>query len=170
MGRFAGGCAVAVLATMGVFVAFDLRVNVTASAPAGIYRLESRFPVRGEMVFACAPEADLERARRYLSHGVCRGLLPLVKTVAAVPGDKVAVTRQAVLVNGRPLPGSQPQALDGQGRPMPVAWQAGRLPDGQYWLASPAPRSYDSRYFGPVERGDLLGVATLIWRFPWPIR
>lgn len=167
--KFVGGCVLAVVAGIGAFALFDLRINVTDSAPLGVYRLDHRVPSRGDRVFACFPGDDLACAARYLDRppfvdGPCHGFPPLVKTIAGVPGDLVAVSGQAVLVNGEPLPGSRPLARDGAGRPMPVLWR-GRLDDGQYWLASPLRRSYDSRYFGPVDRRAILGVATLLWRF-----
>lgn len=38
-----------------------------------------------------------------------------------------------------------------------------RLVEGEYFLLQPHPNSFDSRYFGPVLRCDILGVARPIW-------
>ena len=168
--KFVAGSVLAAIVAIGAFAVFDLRINLTSSSPVGIYRLDHRPPARGDRVFACFPAADADRAARYLDRpwlkrGLCHGFVPLVKSIAAVPGDLVTVSDQAVQVNGEPLPGSRPLPLDRDGRPMPILWRSGRLDDDQYWLASPMPYSYDSRYFGPVERPAVLGVATLLWSF-----
>ena len=168
--RFAAASALAAALAVAAFAAFDLRINLSPSAPLGIYRLDGRPPDRGDRVLACFPLADVGRAGRYLDRppfraGPCHGFAPLLKTIAGLPGDLVTVSGEAVLVNGQPLPGSRPLPRDSAGRPMSVLWRSGRLEDGQYWLASPLPRSYDSRYFGPVERRAILGVAPLLWSF-----
>ena len=78
--------------------------------------------------------------------------MPLLKQIAAVPGDTVRVTEAGISVNGRPLPHTAPLASDSQGRPLPhVPPGIYQVEPGTVWLLSTYnARSFDSRYFGPV--------------------
>lgn len=133
--------------------------NVSASAPVGLYAV---FPgaalERGTIVAARAPEAvrKLASARHYIPANV-----PLVKRVAAIPGDLVCAPDAWLKVEGRSLALRRPR--DAAGRPMP--WWRGcrRLGAHEYLLLMPAPASFDGRYFGPVDRAAILGKAVLLW-------
>src|SRR3546814_4238719 len=73
--------------------------NASASAPIGLYAVGAVAEVaRGDMVIARLPgEFRMFAARRhYLPANV-----PLVKRVAAVPGDKVCAVGARIFVNGR---------------------------------------------------------------------
>ena len=144
----------------------DLRVNFTPSMPLGIYRLEP-LPTsgveRGIFVAVCAPPdaADLGRRRGYLSSGPCpRDTEPLLKAVAGVPGDDIAVSAQGVAVNGCLLLGSHPVASDRAGRRL-SPWPRGEyhLVKGQIWLNADNDRSWDSRYWGPAPVADVMARA-----------
>lgn len=137
--------------------AFGLRFNSTSSMPLGFYRIATAPVTRGAYVTACLPASNpfvtLIRGRLYEHDGSCpSGLTPLIKPVAAVAGDHVTLTTQAVYVNGIELKGSATLPHDGVGRPLP-AWPRGTydVAPGTVWLVSTySPRSLDSRYFGPV--------------------
>ena len=156
----------AALSLVAAFWLLDLRLNTTASQPRGIYQLAPPPAARGDLVVACVPAAARDRAARYLRPSPlrpCDGLAPVMKTVAAVSGDFVDVTDEAVVVNGLALPGSAPLESDRAGRPLAPAWRSGTLAAGQLWLVGRTPHSYDSRYFGPVDVADVHGVATPLW-------
>jgi conjugative transfer signal peptidase TraF len=73
----------------------------------------------------------------------------LLKEVLALPGDHVTVSSSGVLVNGQLLPNTVPvQHLD-DGTPLPRA-AVTVVPDNEVWTWTPAKRSYDSRYWGPM--------------------
>jgi len=84
----------------------------------------------GTFVAVCAP-LDARRARsapRIPCAGPCpAGTELLLKVVAAVAGDVIAVSVNGVVVNGRPLPRSRPLSLDGAGRRL-SPWPSGALP------------------------------------------
>jgi len=64
-----------------------------------------------------------------------------------------------LVANGRPVAASRPQPNDSAGRPL-VHFPFGhfRVPPGELWLFAPYhPRSYDSRYFGPVAAAAVRG-------------
>jgi conjugative transfer signal peptidase TraF len=138
-------------------VALDLRFNFTPSMPLGIYRLA---PVSGSgvkpgmFVAACVPlvAAELGRHRGYLATGPCPADSELLlKTVAAIAGDEVAISVSGVAVHRRLLPHSRPLPLDAAGRRL-LPWPQGhyQLRRGQLWFYAPNNRSWDSRYWGPA--------------------
>ncbi len=123
------------------------------------------------IVSLCPPKtAPFREAyeRGYLSKGRCSsGLEPLLKPIAAIPGDQIEITPAGVLVNGVLLQNSAPLSADGQGRPM-LQIPFGKFTAGpeQFWLiATRTPRSFDSRYFGPVPVTAIEGVAEAIFTF-----
>jgi conjugative transfer signal peptidase TraF len=133
--------------------------NVSASAPKGLYAVLPPAALgRGTAVVARVPESvrGLAAHRRYLPANV-----PLVKRIAAVPGDRVCAPEAWIYVGTRAV--ARRQARDAAGRPMP--WWRGcrQLRAGEYLLLMPAAASFDGRYFGPVERSDILGKAAPLW-------
>jgi conjugative transfer signal peptidase TraF len=149
--------------------AAGIRINHTSSLPMGIWRiapLEGQ-PERSQIVSFCPPDTDIlrrARARGYLASGQCPGgYQPMLKPVAAIPRDTVIVTAHGITVNGALVEGSNRLALDSDGSRLPA------LPEGAYrvgaeqvWLLSSHPRSFDSRYFGPVSMEAIIGKAR-----PW---
>ena len=162
----AGG-AIAALAAIAYMAGF--RLNLTPSEPLGLWRIVAlQRPVEvGDLVFICPPAtASFEEARRrgYVRRGLChRGFAPLIKTVAALPGQHVEIGAN-VTVDGRPLPSSIVRASDGEGRPI-TPFKTGIVPLRNLFLHSPFASSYDSRYFGPVPDTGLLGLARPVRTF-----
>ena len=136
-----------------------LRITLTdSSAPAGLYRLSIGAQAeRGVLVAACLPEAI---AREGLSRGDCpAGAEPVAKVVGALPGDLVTVEPDSVAINGVRLNDSRSASSDRAGRPLAhVAWGVHRVKAGEVWLFGfNDPRSWDSRYFGPVPLAAICG-------------
>lgn len=129
--------------------------------PRGIYRITSQPLTHSAIVGACVPEsyALLAHNRGYLSSGGCpSGVRPVMKYVAAVPGDSVEIRWHGVFVNGKPIPNTDVLAADSFGRGLPNYLGNYLVQQGQYWLIANHDRgSFDSRYFGPVT--EILGVA-----------
>lgn len=111
--------------------------------------------MRGDVVIVClgAEQARVARARGYLWRGGCAsGVAPIGKYVLAVEGDTVDLTRQGFTVNRRRVLNTTVLEEDGRGRRM-VHFPYGTyvVKPGKLWTCSAYhPRSYDSRYFGPV--------------------
>lgn len=150
--------------------ALGLRVNATVSMERGLYREVDGEPRVGDVVAACVPAfaARLARERGYLGGGACPGgARPVVKTVAALGGATLLPTGEGIEVDGRLLPASRSLPVDSAGRPLePFLRVAVRLADGEVWLhSSRHPRSWDSRYFGPVRREAVVSVVRPVWTF-----
>ncbi|MEM7569442.1 MAG: S26 family signal peptidase [Pseudomonadota bacterium] len=131
-----------------------LLYNPSNSAPIGWYRLE---PVdilkRGDRVAAFAPEGatKLADARGYVPSHV-----PLIKTVWAIPGETVCRFDGLVQVHGRP--DLKTDMHDRMGRSMPEWKGCVTLKTNEVFLVSKdVQTSWDSRYFGPVSTGNILG-------------
>jgi conjugative transfer signal peptidase TraF len=133
--------------------------NRSASVPAGLYLLRPvTKPERGAMVAAMPPAgaAELAARRQYLPREV-----PLVKRIAAVPGDTVCAEDARVTVNGRLV--AVRRRSDGLGRPLP--WWSGceTLEKDAYLLLGTSPDSFDGRNFGVTAKDEILGYASLLW-------
>jgi conjugative transfer signal peptidase TraF len=152
--------------------AAGLRFNFTRSLPLGLYRTVDRPVARLTYVRFCPPRNGafaLAMERGYLHTGdTCgSGYLPMLKRVAAVPGEQVHAQDDGVWVEGRRLPLSARLAADLAGRPLPRPAPARlRLASSQLWVMSDTnPRSFDSRYFGAIERSWVIEVVepVLTW-------
>jgi conjugative transfer signal peptidase TraF len=132
-----------------------LRFNDSPSMPTGLYVRTSSESNASLAVFCpAAPFAKLSAERGYRSRGNCPdGAEPLAKPIAARPANIVELSATGMAVNGRLLPNTAPLLTDTAGRPLPH-WPFGRyvVAPGTVWVASPfSSRSFDSRYFGPVD-------------------
>ena len=142
------------------FLAKHFPINESPSMPRGVYVLTSRPITRGAIVGACIPEsfATLAKERGYLHSGTCRsGVRPVMKYIAALPGDSVEIRHPKVLINGEAIPNTEVLTTDPLGRPIPNQIGFHTVRPGEYWLISNLDRgSFDSRYFGPVT--EILGA------------
>ncbi|MFC3308410.1 S26 family signal peptidase [Blastomonas aquatica] len=138
--------------------------NASASAPIGLYSVDgSVAPEFGEYVVIQAPQhiARFVAERRYLPEGV-----PLLKQVAALPGQIVCRTGAIVTVDA--APSATARSRDRVGRAMPVWQGCRRISADELFLLNPAADSLDGRYFGPVPASSVIGIArpVLVRRAP----
>jgi conjugative transfer signal peptidase TraF len=161
---------VALVGSMGVA---GFRWNSTSSAPVGLWRPVSGSSLAiGQHVAACvrseAPAIQVAIERHYLPSGDCAGgFAPLLKMIAAIPGQRVELSPDGISVDGAAVERAEMLSADSAGRALPHA-QLGiyRLAANQYWLLSPEnPRSLDSRYFGPVTREEILSAYAPVLTF-----
>ena len=142
-----------VLLTFQLSGTLGLRINTSPSLPIGLYIATA--DADANMVEFCPAEpfATFAIVRGYRDPGNCRdGGAPLLKPVVANAGDVVELSARGISVNGALLPNTAPLSKDTKGRPL-EAWPFGHyvVASETVWVASSYhPRSFDSRYFGPI--------------------
>jgi conjugative transfer signal peptidase TraF len=134
--------------------------NPTESAPRGWYAIVRTDELADDnfaLAHLPAAAATLADVRRYLPRSV-----PILKRVAAGPGQRVCELAGAVVVNGK----AAARALDSDSHDRTLTpWSGCRtLQADEYFLLSRnSPASFDSRYFGPIRRANVIGRAVPLW-------
>ena len=123
-----------------------LLANTTASEPRGLYIGALATPAVGRLVAFQAPAAAFPYA----------GRTPILKAVAAGPGDLVCTTSGRLAINGRDR--APIARVDHKGRPLPQ-WVGCRAMRGDelFVFSDRVPNSLDSRYFGPIPKDLIVG-------------
>jgi conjugative transfer signal peptidase TraF len=134
--------------------------NASASAPPGLYWLTGKSELKhGDLVLAevTEPVQSVANERGYLPLGV-----PLIKPLAALPGDHICTIGRAILIGGSVA--ARRLKRDSKGRIMP-AWSGCRLLTAdEVLLLNPAvPDSFDGRYFGPTRVNEIIGRLIPLW-------
>jgi conjugative transfer signal peptidase TraF len=150
------------LLAMPVLMGLPIRVvyNTSDSAPRGASAVCPVHALRtGMLVLAELPPAaaDLADRRGYLPAG-----LPVLKRVAAFQDQPVCLRGNRIWIDGAPT--AVVLTRDARGRSL-TAWPGCRLLGRSevFLLSTEHPASFDSRYFGPVDRRAILGEAVLLW-------
>lgn len=163
--------AIVLLASFGAAAhAFDVHVNWTDSMPVGVYQRVDAQLERDSWVALCLEGMAAERAleRSYVLRGTCpSGTQAILKRIAGVPGDRVSVGPDGISINGVEVPESALREVDARGRPL-ASFERGEtvLADGRYFvLGTNLERSWDSRYFGPIDASQITGSAAPVWTF-----
>jgi len=176
MTRF-GYVMVTYFATMGIAVASFITVpvkllwNASASTPIGLYDLDPARDLKVGDLVAVMPEkplADFIVGRGYIGRNV-----PLLKHIAALPGQEVCRTGRAITVDAAPFGDALDR--DRMGRELPIWQGCRRIADGDLFLMnSSVSDSLDGRYFGPIPARTVIGKATPLYtdedgdgRFVW---
>ena len=134
--------------------------NASASVPLGLYAvITTDYLSVGDRV-AIDPLEPLARylsARGYLPLGV-----PLLKTIAAVPGQRVCRIGSTIIIDGKAV--GEAHDCDQLGRGLPVWQGCRRIGDGEFFLMNTSvPDSFDGRYFGTTPITAVIGKALPLW-------
>ncbi|CEF53693.1 S26 family signal peptidase [Acetobacter ghanensis] len=153
-------------AAMGVAVASIVPVpvkllwNASASTPLGLYDLTAPNGLKaGDLVAVRPPKplVDFMVGRGYIGRNV-----PLLKPLAALPGQQVCRVGRTVTVDGVVL--GEAQDRDRRGRVLPVWQGCRRIAPDQIFLMNPSVHdSLDGRYFGSLPRNAVIGRATPLY-------
>ena len=134
--------------------------NASASVPIGLYAVRPAGVLHLAELVIVRPSIALATfmdQRRYLPIGV-----PMLKRVAALPGQMVCRVGRVVTVDGIGLGDALDR--DSRGRPLPVWQGCQRVGIGQVFLMNwRSEDSLDSRYFGPLAATTIIGRADPLW-------
>jgi conjugative transfer signal peptidase TraF len=134
--------------------------NASASVPIGLYAVRPAGALGTDELLVVTPPGPLATfldKRNYLPKGI-----PLLKHVAALPGQTVCRTGDTISIDGITVGVALDQ--DHLGRSLPV-WQGCRvLAAGEVFLMNrQSVASLDGRYFGPLPTTTIVGRADPIW-------
>lgn len=128
--------------------------NHSGSVPIGLYRLDRSEPARGD-ILAIAPRGTLLATLE--DHGALPANRLLLKQLAAANGQTVCRNQAVVTIDGVPAAVAKPATSDG--RALPV-WSGCRvLTANDVLVLNPHAGSFDSRYYGPIDASQIVGVA-----------
>jgi conjugative transfer signal peptidase TraF len=134
--------------------------NASASVPTGLYAVRPAGVLHiSETVLVRPPEelASFLDKRRYLPIGV-----PMLKRIAALPGQVVCRFHRVISVDSVPIGDALEE--DRSGRPLPT-WQGCLVvaQDQVFLMNRRSEASFDGRYFGPLPANAIVGRADPLW-------
>lgn len=132
--------------------------NASASLPVGLYMARRPSTLeRGDMILIRLPaEVRSFAAMR----GYVPASVPVLKRIAALPGDKICREGERVSFAGAE---ATAKPADRLGRPMPHWHGCRTLEAGEIALRADAADSFDSRYFGAVPSSGLVATVRPVW-------
>lgn len=133
-------------------------INTSPSEPIGLYLRSPLEPTVGRIIAFRPPRPAYPYVAQAMPE---RARTSLLKAVRGEGGDVVCADARGVLINDQAWPAAE--RLDRQGRWLPQWRECRRLAvDEVFVLSTRIPNSFDSRYYGPVHRAEILGVYTPI--------
>ena len=134
--------------------------NASASIPLGLYTITPINHLKiGDRVAIDPPEAiaSFLAERGYLPRGI-----PLLKTVAALSGQRVCRIGSKIIIDGVAI--GEARERDRLGRALPI-WQGCRNigADEIFLMNATVADSFDGRYFGAVAAEAIIGKALPFW-------
>ena len=145
--------------------------NASASVPIGFYTVAPAERIDGADLVAVMPPEPF--ASFMAERGYVARVVPLLKRVLGLPGQRLCRDGHLIIVDGVPL--GEARDRDSLGRDLPV-WQGCRvIAEGEVFLMNPEiGDSLDGRYFGPLPASAVIGRATPLFtdedgdgRFVW---
>ncbi|MEM8821357.1 MAG: S26 family signal peptidase [Pseudomonadota bacterium] len=156
-----GGAGIALIAFSAIVRANPILVwNASASVPIGFYAVQPLdAPSVGDLVVLEPPS---QLGAWLLEHGYLGADVPLIKHIAALPGQHVCRVGVTVSIDGVTV--ATAKERNRFERPLPVWQGCQRLTDDQIFFLNPDPEArLDGRYFGPLPSDTIVGRAVPIW-------
>jgi conjugative transfer signal peptidase TraF len=137
--------------------------NASASVPRGLYMVRGARPFHvGELVTVEPPKplARYMALRGYLPDGV-----PLLKHIAALPGQTVCRVGRTITIDGHAT--ARALQRDSHGRLLPIWTGCRQVHKGEVFLLNPrVPDSFDGRYLGVLPASTITARAVPLWTIP----
>jgi conjugative transfer signal peptidase TraF len=158
---FASSCAAIAAIAIASAVKFPpiLVWNASASAPIGLYGVKRNEHLQVGDYLLVRPDETL--AKLIAERGYLPENIPLLKRVAALPGDEICRENTAIIINNVHV--ADAKNRDSVGRRMPAWSGCFTLQAGEIVLLNDPEGSLDGRYFGATRLDDVIGVARPVW-------
>lgn len=142
-----------------------VRINITHSEKIGLWLIDTDYKTlkSGDFIWFKPTENILQMG---LSRNYFQKEMPMLKQIKGLPGDKYGFDNKGVLIlNGRKDTHVIRQKFDSRGHHMPVI-PPGTVPEKHFFVINSHRLSFDSRYFGPIPRDNVIGTARplLAWQ------
>lgn len=157
-------CFSAVLVTVTLYGSYFIKsnfvFNTTKSLPQYVFYIEGfarNYKLQhGDYVSVCpfySKMKDFYKIKEHWDHGSCdNGVVPLIKKVAAIPGDVITVNDQNdMTVNEKNIKNTR--ALSSKIKHFNYQ---GIVPPKHYLLYTPHPEGFDSRYLGLITDNEII--------------
>lgn len=135
--------------------------NHTESVPIGLYSVEYRPPVRGDIV-VIAPTGALQAT--LADYGVLPAGRLLLKELAAASSDTVCRNALSITIND--VPAAVARTRTAGGRVLPHWTGCRTLSADDVVVLTSHGGSFDSRYLGPISADQIIGVARPLVTLP----
>ena len=132
--------------------------NASNSVPRGLYWVTDEAPFHGDIAVVRLPFHARKQAYEL---GILPINIPLLKPVAALQGDEICRLGDVVLINKEAV--SVALKYDQQGQKLPQWQGCFTLKRDEFFLLSDHQNSFDSRYFGTINRQNIEGMAKPLW-------
>ena len=144
---------------------YGFRINITASMPKGLYLLTRADHFHDSDLVAIRLSDDKQKI------GLKRGYIKmkstlLFKRLIASPRDSVVYNNNEITVNNTYKYKCLIFQKDSEGHKMnPIKAGVYKVSKNEYWVLGENDGSWDSRYFGPVKRENIINKVTKILVF-----
>lgn len=136
-------------------------INIDHSIPKGLYWEVNNSPKKDDYVLCEIKNISRIGTQRNYS----KNLGTIGKRIIGVPGDTVKISSNGVTIDGKFIDNSKPLLHDSEGREMPVMDSTFVLKNNHYFLFGNHPESFDSRYFGAVNKEKIVSAIIPIITF-----
>ena len=145
-------------------------INLSDSLAHGVYTVTTQKSdlKKGDLILTCIPElySNFALERSYLMAGKCYDkVAPVGKYIVATTGDLVQSTSDGIYVNHILIKNSKALNEDKNGNPMFIYKINRKLTENELFVINEKENSFDSRYFGIINKRQVIGKLQVLKTF-----
>lgn len=151
-----------IIASVSYLLGKYIWINNTKSEPIGYYFVYDNHDIKkGDLSVITISDEYLKIIKKI---GYKANSNTLLKTVVATNGDSILITESGVLINNKLLSNSISSkiAKGVELKPISVGYRY-KLKKDEYWVMGNTYHSFDSRYFGVINRNSIIKKAKFLF-------